>query len=662
VSLDRRLTLLFVLIGIPPLVIAGFIFQRVVEDEVERRAVLSLQPTLGVARDAHEERIDGLQLQVAGVASSPEVRERLQRGRARRLDGLLMREARAGGLDFLIAITSRGRLLTAAVRPPGFVRGHDVPRALDILAAPFSVQDGFARSSRVAVKGSPVRLVGGFWIDDEVLIASTPTLVELAVSVDGTLVSSSRSLDRALPLGETPAGRFELDVAGGGPAAAEPLGRDTALVAWAPYTPLRDLVGRIVGPLALLLLAALLSIGVLASILSRWITRPIAQLSERAKAMSQGHFEERIEVRAKGEVRELATALNELSERISRMIDQLSSSRAQLQRAVRRVGETLRSTHNMEQILESLMNTAADAVEADAAVVWRFSPNRRELHAALTRGVEGAIESVPVGTGAAGIVAEHGAPITRVLEASSSTAAIEPDLPVAAAAPIHNRGHIQAVIVVYRADAERPFAQEDLDTITFLAEQGGVAIENVTLHEEAQRLSLTDGLTGVWNRRYFQMSFRQTLATAVRFERPFSVLMMDLDHFKRVNDTYGHQRGDAVLVEFARRVNDVLREIDTFARYGGEEFVALLSETDFSGAITTAGKIIDVVGAEPFGEGGEEPVRLTVSVGISSYPRHGASYSALIEAADQALYEAKQTGRDRVVVAGGQPPNLTVAR
>jgi len=218
------------------------------------------------------------------------------------------------------------------------------------------------------------------------------------------------------------------------------------------------------------------------------------------------------------------------------------------------------------------------------------------------------------------------------------------------------------VLSAYRQDEKRPFTQQDLDTIQFLAEQGGVAIENVLLHEEAQRLSLTDGLTGTWNRRYFQMQFRQVLATATRFDRPFSFLMLDLDHFKQANDTYGHQRGDAILIEFSRRVKKALREVDTFARYGGEEFIVLLPETDEVGALTTGEKIREAIRSQPFAALGEEPVPITVSIGVASYPAHGDSFQVLVEAADQALYAAKQAGRDRVVVADVQGPNLKVAR
>jgi len=224
------------------------------------------------------------------------------------------------------------------------------------------------------------------------------------------------------------------------------------------------------------------------------------------------------------------------------------------------------------------------------------------------------------------------------------------------AVPLYSEERITGVLAVYRRDADKVFTREELDTVTFLVEQGGLAIENVALHEEAQRLSLTDGLTGTWNRRYFQMQFRQGLATAHRFERPFSLLMLDLDRFKAINDTYGHQRGDATLIEVSQRVDGVLREVDTFARYGGEEFICLLSETDSYGAMTTAEKIRESIRTVPFGALGEEPINLTVSIGAASYPDHGDTFRSLVEAADQAMYRAKQEGRDRVRLAGEQPP------
>ena len=116
-----------------------------------------------------------------------------------------------------------------------------------------------------------------------------------------------------------------------------------------------------------------------------------------------------------------------------------------------------------------------------------------------------------------------------------------------------------------------------------------------------------------------------------------------------------------MLIEFAQRVSAVVREVDTFARYGGEEFICLLSETDVAGAVTTAEKIHDVIRSEPFAGVGEEPISITTSIGIASYPEHADTYQGLVEAADRALYQAKQEGRDRVRVAGNAPPNLKLA-
>ena len=118
-----------------------------------------------------------------------------------------------------------------------------------------------------------------------------------------------------------------------------------------------------------------------------------------------------------------------------------------------------------------------------------------------------------------------------------------------------------------------------------LAGQAAIAVDNVMLHSEAQRASTIDSLTGLWNFRYLTDSLNREIERAIRFDRSLSLLMLDLDWFKRVNDTHGHQRGDDVLREFATRVTVEIREVDTLARYGGEEFVLVLPETSTDGAV-----------------------------------------------------------------------------
>jgi diguanylate cyclase (GGDEF)-like protein len=130
-----------------------------------------------------------------------------------------------------------------------------------------------------------------------------------------------------------------------------------------------------------------------------------------------------------------------------------------------------------------------------------------------------------------------------------------------------------------------------------------------------------------------------------------ALLMIDLDHFKSVNDRHGHQRGDEVLVEFARRVTGSVRDIDTFARYGGEEFVLILPETNLGGGLAVAEKLRLATHGTVFCDRGSDGVRLTISIGVACFPEHASAPEELLRAADEALYEAKLQGRDRVVTA-----------
>ena len=667
-SLQRRLTLYFVLIVILPLAIAGVLVQRVVVGELARRSLLSLRPALNSAVQTYNGEIDLLETEIRSLVSAPRLGNSIAEGDKDSLERRMQTAlATAEVVDFLIVRSPDGKVLAAEGETPDFLSGFDAPSLTEISAADPGAHQGYTRSTNIAIRvsgeGAVGDVTGGFWLDSELLTAPPEGDVELSLVAGDRVIATTAALARAQRVDLSEGGQFDVDLAGDAKAEAESLPGGMAVVASTLSAPIDALSRQLVLQMLAVLLIAVVGTTLLATYLARLLTRELAELSEAARAMAEGRFDMPIPVRTKDEVGELASAFNDMRDKLSVSYSQLSSSRDQLQRAVRRVGETLRSTHDMKQMLESILNTAADAVNADAATLWMFSPTRDSLQAARSVGIDSEVQrSVPIGEGLVGFVAERATPVLLPSSGGPRPGRTEPPFPVAIAVPLYSEDRIMAVLATYRGDSNAPFIAEDMETVVFLAEQGGVAIENVRLHEEAQRLSLTDGLTGTWNRRYFQMQFRQVLATATRFERPFSVLMLDLDRFKVLNDTHGHQRGDAILIEFSQRVKHTLREVDTFARYGGEEFICLLSETDAEGAQTTAEKIRDAIRSQPFGSVGDEPVKVTVSIGVAAYPRHGSSFHEIVETADRALYRAKESGRDRVEVGNDPAPDLKVAR
>lgn len=170
--------------------------------------------------------------------------------------------------------------------------------------------------------------------------------------------------------------------------------------------------------------------------------------------------------------------------------------------------------------------------------------------------------------------------------------------------------------------------------------------------------NITDPLTKVCNRRYLDRRLEDEVARSMRYAHDLSVLMLDIDHFKRVNDTYGHQAGDITLATLCRLVKGSLRDSDVIARYGGEEFVVICTNTAVSGAMLVAERIRQLVESQAVSvtddSGANKIIPITVSIGVSGLGGSVDSKDALVNAADKALYRAKEEGRNRVVVATEQ--------
>ncbi|HZA80729.1 MAG TPA: diguanylate cyclase, partial [Actinomycetes bacterium] len=440
---------------------------------------------------------------------------------------------------------------------------------------------------------------------------------------------------------------------------SEPLpqsrGQPARLLVSVPATPTTaGIDSRLLALVLLLLLVASLLATLLGSFLARLVSRPLGELAEQARAIARGDFARPPSaVRSGGEVGELARAFERMRVELGEYLTALRSSRDELARSMNRLGETLSSTHDLPKLLAVVLEAAVQARRAKAGSLLLLTPDRTALVREATHGLTGRdpAERIPVGQGVAGTVAATGRPM--VLASPAGNGAAEPAATSQASVPLLAQGRVLGVLSLYDREDGEPFTLADAEALTAFAVQAAVAIENVRLHAEAERLSVTDPLTGAWNYRYFERRFEQEIERSRRFGRVLTLLMLDVDHFKSVNDRFGHQRGDEVLVEFAGRVTGSVRDIDTFARYGGEEFVLILPETNLEGGLAVAEKLRRATHRQPFcGDGDGGGVRLTVSIGLACFPEHATSTEELLRAADEALYEAKLQGRDRVVTAG----------
>lgn len=196
--------------------------------------------------------------------------------------------------------------------------------------------------------------------------------------------------------------------------------------------------------------------------------------------------------------------------------------------------------------------------------------------------------------------------------------------------------------------------QENIGTqfLQHLAAVVAACIENARLHEQIKLLGLRDPLTGVNNRRFFEQRISEEFSRAIRNAAPLACLFVDLDHFKRINDSYGHQTGDLVLKQIAQLLNDSLRQGDVLARYGGEEFVILLADANQQVAAEIAERMRRLVAETHFNALDGQAIHMTLSIGIATLkPGYATTIKRLLQSADQAVYEAKLSGRNQIRIS-----------
>lgn len=228
--------------------------------------------------------------------------------------------------------------------------------------------------------------------------------------------------------------------------------------------------------------------------------------------------------------------------------------------------------------------------------------------------------------------------------------------------PLTRRGELIGSLHLGSACADRYTSARGTDFLERLAQIVAICLENALSQERLKLVGLTDALTGVQNRRYFEHRCPVEISQARRYKHSLACLFLDIDKFKRINDSYGHPTGDEVLRSVARLIQSQLRSGDTIARYGGEEFVVLLPKSELHHALQIAERIRASVEEKPFTANAGQPIKVTISIGLSMLPAKNLaadnrqSAEHLLSAADQALYLAKHQGRNRVECASGLPP------
>ncbi len=212
--------------------------------------------------------------------------------------------------------------------------------------------------------------------------------------------------------------------------------------------------------------------------------------------------------------------------------------------------------------------------------------------------------------------------------------------------PLMVKNRVIGVVNLTTRDEAHIFSQEDLELVVLMSAHISLALENNRLYE----ISVSDGLTNVYNRRYLEQRLLEEVAYSKRYDKPLSVVLLDIDFFKKLNDTFGHQAGDYVLKVVSRLLSEALREYDIVARYGGEEFAVVLPTTPKLKAASIAERLRTSIAESKFVYK-DKAMSCTISLGVACFPQDGKSPEALIAAADKALYRAKEQGRNQVVLS-----------
>jgi diguanylate cyclase (GGDEF)-like protein len=377
------------------------------------------------------------------------------------------------------------------------------------------------------------------------------------------------------------------------------------------------------------------------AMLLRMLGGQVRSMLEAARGIGEGDFSRKVPVLGDDEMAGLAGEFNKMSDRLSAQMQELRRQQVEVDRSVRRIGEAFASGLDRQGLLKVVVETALGACGAQYGTIALSGHDGAEAEAGEA---SEAIQDLAVAAEVDALADDE-----LVSRERNGIFALASPLRQMSEPPVN-----VGVMTVARRGEQ--FTEAEREVFLYLVGQVSSSIENIALHELVAEQAVTDELTGLSNNRRFRELISKEAVRAERFGHELALIMLDIDDFKQINDTYGHLQGDEVLRMVGRVLHLESRGPDEPARYGGEEFAVALPETGLDGAVELAERIRVRIESEHVSRGdGAGAVRVTASIGAVSMRGFADGGEALIAAADAALYEAKRAGKNRVVAGAPAP-------
>ncbi|HZV95811.1 MAG TPA: diguanylate cyclase [Candidatus Nitrosocosmicus sp.] len=409
-------------------------------------------------------------------------------------------------------------------------------------------------------------------------------------------------------------------------------------------------------------LVGAVALGVAAIVGHLLIIRRLRDVVRTAELVRAGDLSARAEVDGTDEIAVMGRAFNNMAERLSAMVKAEQETREGLAERVNeldhinRLGELLHACFTLQEAYAVLERELRELFRGESGAVFACSASRNLIESVArwganpqnSAGVFAMEECWALRSGRAHVVDDtRSGPLCTHLPSPPPGAYL--------CTPLVAQGDALGVLHVAFFARGRlagvPLTEAKRRLADAVGEQVALGLANVKLREVLRSQSIRDPLTGLFNRRYMEETLEREVRRAQRAVRPMAVLMLDLDHFKRVNDEFGHDAGDALLRELGNLLLRNLRREDVACRYGGEEFVLVLPEASLADGERRAEELRDEIKRLRVSDKGRLLGPITASFGMAGYPEHGLAGNLLLRAADTALYRAKREGRDRVVIA-----------